>query len=888
PGFVPPSLSNLNQASTTPLSALAAALGQHTGVNVLHQGQITPQPSTSAGVLTQDRSPINKEAYCELCEKEFCNKYFLRTHKQKKHGIFTEDTPQSASDSPSSRKRPASTNGHNSSDCSPVRNMTKGSPALAEALQTSVIVANTQQPEPKQPKISDLLDVSGKPRSSLDSLLAAVTSSAGQQHGVFQCEVCTRVFPTYFTLATHKFREHSASLALPTTSAPTTTNSLHSLLASQQQHASSIDNTTTPPRPTAVDPDSYCEICDKEFCSKYFLRQHRFNIHGIASSEDSPGPGLTVAGGVQQLPNPFMLQQAAADSTPPQHLQQQTPKPKRQYITGKNYCDLCNKEVCNKYFLRTHMLKMHGIVIDENKTVIGNIDTLEKEKTGTLSFRCDICLKEMNTRQLLRAHKQEAHGIVPLGTPPSQNRNKSANSNGVPSSGGDVGQQRPMMINLSASDSSGPPNVTVTSNSSSRMRDDSSPYLSYASFTEVCPVCDGRFKSTALLQLHMQRDHANEVPADILASFQKATEQAAQIKAEQQLNQLPCEFCSLAFDDIIEHQLHIINDHPDEIRAKTNTIAASAAMASFKQEGDHATTNIEHQLDINRSANTESVEAVECEEDGTKGLPLVINNNGKKLYRCSYCTYYTPWPSNLSTHEKRHTLGTPISGEPHVCNVCLREYRYAHSLKRHKEVHRLGGSYERKYGSPDKHVAESPENANATTTVSPSKVAKRFRCTKCDKRFRTREQCREHLFAVHRRQELREALANHSPNKDLYRAVADENQAAVSAVVESLHQQLAEERRNKEEHDHTSGSASPTSEKMMAEGYARPLGTAHLDKPFVVQTFVMRERCDNGLKGQFLHELIAHLPVRSLLSDAVEVTFELVPAPHIDAQVKHL
>lgn len=33
------------------------------------------------------------------------------------------------------------------------------------------------------------------------------------------------------------------------------------------------------------------------------------------------------------------------------------------------------------------MLKMHGIVIDENKTVIANIDTLEKERMGTLSFR---------------------------------------------------------------------------------------------------------------------------------------------------------------------------------------------------------------------------------------------------------------------------------------------------------------------------------------------------------------------------------------------------------------------------------------------------------------------------------------------------------------------
>jgi hypothetical protein len=43
--------------------------------------------------------------------------------------------------------------------------------------------------------------------------------------------------------------------------------------------------------------------------------------------------------------------------------------------------------VCNKYFLRTHMLKMHGVVIDENKAVIGNINTLEREKNGALVFR---------------------------------------------------------------------------------------------------------------------------------------------------------------------------------------------------------------------------------------------------------------------------------------------------------------------------------------------------------------------------------------------------------------------------------------------------------------------------------------------------------------------
>uniref|UniRef100_A0A915N972 C2H2-type domain-containing protein n=1 Tax=Meloidogyne javanica TaxID=6303 RepID=A0A915N972_MELJA len=93
------------------------------------------------------------------------------------------------------------------------------------------------------------------------------------------------------------------------------------------------------------------------------------------------------------------------------------PPPKRQYSsTSKNFCDLCNKEVCNKYFLRTHMLKMHNIVIDENKLVIANIDTSEKERRGEVKFRCEICLASLTGREQLRAHKREVHGMqAPLG-----------------------------------------------------------------------------------------------------------------------------------------------------------------------------------------------------------------------------------------------------------------------------------------------------------------------------------------------------------------------------------------------------------------------------------------------------------------------------------------
>ncbi|VDO18207.1 unnamed protein product [Brugia timori] len=92
------------------------------------------------------------------------------------------------------------------------------------------------------------------------------------------------------------------------------------------------------------------------------------------------------------------------------------------------------------------MLKMHGIVIDEHKTIIANIDTLEKEKSGTIAFRlkevvdkalavnlnkqkkgkkqiccflfsCDICNTNVGqTRESLKQHKQEVHNVVSLPT----------------------------------------------------------------------------------------------------------------------------------------------------------------------------------------------------------------------------------------------------------------------------------------------------------------------------------------------------------------------------------------------------------------------------------------------------------------------------------------
>ena len=52
--------------------------------NDLEQG-FTPTSSTGGQVQI-----FNIEAYCKLCNKEFCNKYFLKTHMANKHGIYSD------------------------------------------------------------------------------------------------------------------------------------------------------------------------------------------------------------------------------------------------------------------------------------------------------------------------------------------------------------------------------------------------------------------------------------------------------------------------------------------------------------------------------------------------------------------------------------------------------------------------------------------------------------------------------------------------------------------------------------------------------------------------------------------------------------------------------
>lgn len=365
--------------------------------------QYSPPPQTNEDSRTSDgghSSPksnnsktasriFHQDAYCDLCDREFCNKYFLKTHMANKHGIY---------------------------DGSPVSN---GSGSVNGTSQNGI--------------------------PSLPTMVSApnpTTFAAASVHGATVSVSHRKTSPPPSKVVT-------PPSSLPQPMLPT------SMLPTPQQPPKPADNKTTPSKPPGPDMEDYCEICQKHFCNKYYLRKHKQDVHGIipdtpptkrsrtAPSNPSSGsstpsslstplniphPALSGNGsaqaGLNGMPNLMFLnpfappialiqgQQQGQQLLPgglfpagllPPGLQMppglgahgagepglKTPASSASetspsstggsasdslrnmgVLNSEAYCELCRKEFCNKYFLQIHRANKHGI-IDEELTLPG-------------------------------------------------------------------------------------------------------------------------------------------------------------------------------------------------------------------------------------------------------------------------------------------------------------------------------------------------------------------------------------------------------------------------------------------------------------------------------------------------------------------------------------
>jgi hypothetical protein len=69
-------------------------------------------------------------------------------------------------------------------------------------------------------------------------------------------------------------------------------------------------------------------------------------------------------------------------------------------------CELCNKEVCNKYFLRTHKLNKHGILPSETSLSPSRSSPYPSEfdTQSNSSLPTDLSMRERNNQSPLAVH----------------------------------------------------------------------------------------------------------------------------------------------------------------------------------------------------------------------------------------------------------------------------------------------------------------------------------------------------------------------------------------------------------------------------------------------------------------------------------------------------
>ncbi|XP_017495051.1 PREDICTED: uncharacterized protein LOC108383183, partial [Rhagoletis zephyria] len=439
---------------------------------------------------------LNPEAFCEICCKEYCNKYFLRTHKWKRHGIFVP--PDDVKDEQLQLTQKISWPFMGLPGM-PLNLMMAGDKTLmaqrmfaaanaATSATANASVDETNQHMAKRIKLEQVdEDISrgndenqeNNPEAvaglqnlqKLQSMIQQLNDLNGKRS--LGCHLCGREMENQYTLQAHIVTEHAG---LFDSSASTLPLNFQQHLFQQQQQLQAQQALKLSPSgsPGVLPPlnEMRCNQCDRDFANIQEFKQHIAEVHLLS--------GSPLREGFVTPERPINPSAAATNSRPPYTI---TPT--------SSYCEICNKELCNKYFMKTHMQRMHGIEI-ENGAQIGGVV-------------CNICNKELCSKYFLRVHKHNTHGIVEEGAPLPQPR-----QNGLSFEAQQQQQQPPPQ-------SQQQPQLPAAENDYSRGLNQS-PFGSgnsgdsksdYANYTEVCVICTRRFRSAKWLRGHLLSDHGS-------------------------------------------------------------------------------------------------------------------------------------------------------------------------------------------------------------------------------------------------------------------------------------------------------------------------------------------------------------------------------------------
>lgn len=409
---------------------------------------------------------MNPKAFCEICCKEYCNKYFLRTHKLKRHGIFIPDEkdkdlkiepsnqsmwPQNTQTSPlnlimseqsnSDRKTTSPTD--ISCDICEIKFQNVG---LAQLHNVSVhsrmfsvergqLGGNAEETKKSVEHLSEKTSSADAISEDLQKLQTMILqlNDLDVNRSSSSCSTCSKEFENRYYLHAHMLTEHGILL----------------------DDVTEADKTVE--TDTGVNNNTLCDTCGKDMRNVEDMKKHVTEFHQTNSDiniKDEQNGFTTLEKNACRVSAP------SGSSTEPRASTNLTPT--------SSYCEICNKELCNKYFMKTHMQRMHGIEIESGAQIGGVV--------------CDVCNKELCSKYFLRVHKHNTHGIVEYGAtllPPRRSESDSV-----------------QIVQPVENDAALKP---------ADLADLSHRYFTH--FTEVCSICSRRFRSTKWLKAHLLSDH---------------------------------------------------------------------------------------------------------------------------------------------------------------------------------------------------------------------------------------------------------------------------------------------------------------------------------------------------------------------------------------------
>ncbi|BFF98670.1 uncharacterized protein DMAD_06764 [Drosophila madeirensis] len=542
------------------------------------------------------------EFYCELCHKEYANRYFLRTHKWKRHGVFVppEDLGKDEAQLSGWPFMPLNLMLAKAAAAASMEQAeqeheqeAEQEPEAEQELSEQPSKRIKLEPDLEEEKLNGSSVMGLQNLQKLQSMLQQLNDINGKRP--LPCHLCGRELENQYALRAHLMTEHAAQMQLPM-GMPLQLPPVHGMsmpLPEQQLPLHALyqqqAGPQTPPNAGARSSPGSGEEFKQHIAAP--------SASPLREGFYTPERPVAAAGG------------GTASGTVP------VPPPNRPAYTitpTSSYCEICNKELCNKYFMKTHMQRMHGIEI-ENGAQIGGVV-------------CNICNKELCSKYFLRVHKHNTHGIIEEGSPLPQPRGQ----NGV--------KLEAAAAAAAAQQAAPEQELTLTPPAAAAGESNS------GAAHEVCPLCARQFRSFKWLRSHLMNEHG---PAGVerLREMEAApTAASGRSKPNSPTLKIPNGSSSGA---------------PP---ASQPTAATAGAVGNPPPNLAQALQNLNAQHLFGQMQ-----QQVPKGMQGMPPLPPLPGMFGEqsqrfKEYQCSMCPFTTPYYAFLFIHERSHALLNSADG----------------------------------------------------------------------------------------------------------------------------------------------------------------------------------------------------------------------------------